>query len=382
MVARVSESSRRCALTRAESHRVPNASAVLHYSAFTGDDAQRLLRAEAFRAEWRALHAACPWATAFQNTPFTDAWWDSYGDVFDPLLLTARDTSGALAGVFMLARERSSGRVTPVGAHHAEYHAWLATPTCGDAFMHGALAPLREELGVRHLRLHFLAPNAPLGWTAHARGPFAPLVLMATHRRGLRALDAGVRDTEALRRKSTRSKLARLRRAGDVSYATVTTLQEFERWLPQIMAQTDARHGTASSPGPFAGDPRKARFYRRLMQESALMHCGVLVRGDQLLASHTGWIDRGALGLGLITFDATEQEHSPGTLVLHMVAQDVATRGVETFDLTPGGAYKQRFATHEDVVHTLDLLLDSRRALRAGVTSTARKLAKRLLGRG
>ena len=25
-----------------------------------------------FREAWRALHRACPWATAFQDAPFTD----------------------------------------------------------------------------------------------------------------------------------------------------------------------------------------------------------------------------------------------------------------------------------------------------------------------
>lgn len=356
-------------------------SVALTFATYAGDDAAARLRDAAFRGQWRTLAAACPWTTAFQEAAFSDAWWDTYGDEWEPLLCEARNDAGLLRGLLTLARERTTGRATPTGAHHAEYHAWLAVPADGDAFILGAIARLRDAFGVRSLRFHFLAPGAPTGWIARMRGPLAPLALRARHERGLRDLGDGARDREALRRKSARSKRARLARAGAVEYRTVTTTDEFARWLPQIIAQTDARHGTARTPGPFAADPRKASFYRRLMQEAALMHCGVLVRGEQLLASHTGWIDRGTLGLGLITFDAGEQANSPGTLLLHHVGEDAARLGVTTFDLTPGGAYKARFATRQDVVDTIDLHLAHGPALLARLARATRALVRRALRR-
>jgi CelD/BcsL family acetyltransferase involved in cellulose biosynthesis len=397
-VAQASASSRRCSIAHAEpravthshesgTHRTGESAATagataLRFEAWSQESARALLHAGAFKEEWRALARACPWATVFQEPAFSEAWWAVYADAFEPLLLTARDRDGTLQGLLALARDRASRRVVPVGAHHAEYHAWVAASNVGDAVMRDALRPLREALRVRRLRFHFLAPGAPTGWLAHARGPFAPLALRSDHPRGLRTLGDGGLDRQALRKKAARSKLARLEREGPVEYRAITEPAEFEHWLPQIIAQTDARHGSGSVAGPFAADPRKADFYRRLVREPGLMHCGVLVRGDQLLASHTGWIDRGALGLGLITFDAREAAHSPGSLLLHLVGEDVARRGMATtFDLTPGGAYKERFATHGDTVHTVDLHLHPASAFPAVVHRVARRAARRILGR-
>jgi CelD/BcsL family acetyltransferase involved in cellulose biosynthesis len=347
-----------------------------------GDEAHALLRRNAlFRAAWQALATACPWATAFQEPVFSDAWWDTYDAVYTPIVLHQPADDGALRGLLVLARHRDSGVVVPVGAHHAEYHAWLARPDNDHTFIRQAIGQLRNVSGVRRVRFHFLAPNAPTEWTRRLNKPIAPLVLLATHPRGLRDLGDGSADREALRRKSARSKLSRLRRAGEVSYRAIESRAEFEEWLPQIIAQSNARHGNSSQPGPFAADPRKAAFYLRLFETPGFAHCGVLVRGAELLASHTGWIDRGALGLGLLTFNAAEAEHSPGSLLLHYVGDDMASRGVHTFDLTPGGSYKQRLATRADAVHTLDVRLTHGDAIAGYFSRLARVLARASLVR-
>jgi CelD/BcsL family acetyltransferase involved in cellulose biosynthesis len=345
----------------------------------TGTAATARLRNPAFRSDWLRLHAVCPWATRYQHPDFSDAWWDVYHVRYDPVVLEWRGTDGALRGLLLLAREQHGTTIVPLGSHHAEYHTWLATETDGDLFMPLALRALKAATPTRQLRFHFLAPGSPLAWVSQHRGVRAPVVFVSPHSRGLRDVGDGSLDRAALRKKSTRSKLARLRRGGDAVYLSVRSEKEFAKWLPQISAQCDARHGTDEVPGPFAADALKGEFYLRLMRTPGLAHCGLLVRGDELLASHTGLVDQGVLGLGLITFDLAEGDNSPGKILIHQLCEDLAASDMHTFDLTPGGAYKERFATRSDTVYSLDIRFMLADALSTTLIRTARRTARRLL---
>ena len=341
-----------------------------------GADARAQLANATFRTQWQALHAACPWATVYQGMSFTDAWWDIYHEVFVPLVLTSHHDN-TLDGLLLLARDRATGQVAHVGTFHAEYHGGLALEHRSDSFMRAALARLAQH-GVSRLRLHFLTPNAPVAWVAHHRAPVAPFCRLAPHDWGVRELQGGALDTHALRKRGTRSKLARVQRDGPVALQVVEGREAFARWLPQIIAQSNARHGAPDQPGPFAADPRKADFYLRLMDTPGLMHCAVLAQGDRLLASHTGPIDGRTVGLGLLTHDASAAEHSPGTLLLHLLGERLGQDGFETFDLTPGGAYKERFATHRHTAFTLDMHLSASAAAVGFAEDAARRLVRTL----
>lgn len=336
------------------SEAIPDAAA-LSLEAVGGEPANELLRSNTFREEWATLYAACPWATIFQSAAFSDAWWDVYKVRYEPRVLLARGQQGELRGLLLLARDRRSGELFNLGTHHSEYHAWLAAPADSDQFMTEVVRMLRAYSGCRVLRFQYLAPRAPLGWTRAFSSWKAPGCIVHAHQRGLRDLNDSAAENQSLRKKSNRSKLQRLGRVAPVEFRVLATADELDTWLPQIQSQCDQRHGGHSGMGPFASDPLKAVFYRHLMEQPGLMHVCVLVRGDQLLASHLGLVDGKSLSLGLFTHDLSEHANSPGKLLLHMLAQHMASTGLHTLDLTPGDDYKLRFSSRTDVVHTLEI---------------------------
>lgn len=319
-----------------------------------GDPAVALLQDAVFRAEWRALYASCPWATVFQSPEFADAWWSVYSARFELRLVLGR-VSAELRALLLLVRDRRTGEILHVGTHHAEYHAWLALPADSDRFMTQVVRLLSVQSRCRVLRFQYLAPGAPLGWTRSFSSWKAPGCIVHAHQRGLRDLSDSATENQSLRKKSNKSKLQRLARVAPIEFRVITTAAELNEWLPQIETQCDARHGGHTGTGPFEGDPLKAEFYRSLLEQPGLMHVSVLVRGNQLLASHLGLIDGASISLGLFTHDLAEQNNSPGKLLLHMLAQEMASSGLRTLDLTPGDDYKLRFANRTDVVHTLEI---------------------------
>src|SRR5262245_44181643 len=108
-----------------------------------------------FRDAWRALHRASPWATAFQDAPFADAWYRAYDRHYSPVILTGW-TDATLVGLFLLAESRDGAMLCHVGAQQAEYHVWLATDA---RFVEAALDALAGAFPRQQLQLLFVPPG-------------------------------------------------------------------------------------------------------------------------------------------------------------------------------------------------------------------------------
>lgn len=350
----------------------------LSVSLLVGDHAIAQYTDPSFRAEWTALRAACPWGTVFQGPPFVTAWWRVYAPDFAPWLVLGRDEGGRLCGLLQLARDVRSGRLHHVGTHHAEYQTWLAHPERSDAFITAALHRLADAVGPLSLRFHFLAPRTPLDWIPQFEGHVAPRCFVGRHARGVVALQRDDATGQSLRKRSNRSKLRRLAKLGEVKLLDIHDVETLERWLPTIVAHCDARQGAVHGTLPFLDDPRKADFYRECVRTPGLMHATVLVANDDLLAAHLGPVDGDRVLLGLIAHAPEHGVHSPGKLLLHLLSERLAETGFREFDLTPGGHYKERFATSLDVVESLEVQFSSRlatwRALRRQTGAVVRKV--------
>jgi CelD/BcsL family acetyltransferase involved in cellulose biosynthesis/glycosyltransferase involved in cell wall biosynthesis len=329
--------------------------ALLEVRAIVDSEATALLKDPAFRREWQELYDDCPWATVFQGVDFSDAWWDVYARRFDPRVLLSRDECGRLRGLLNLVRDRMSGELLHIGTHHAEYHAWLSSADDADPFMTSVVHLLRAKSQSRVLRFQYLAPGAPLGWTRAFSSWRAPGCIVRAHQRGIRELGSPTSEGQSLRKKSNKSKLQRMARVAPVEFKVLSSIAELDLWMPQIKDQCDRRHSVHTGTGPFEGDPLKETFFRRLMAQPGLLHASVLVRGEQLLASHLGLVDGTSLSLGLFTHEIAEHANSPGKLLLHRLAQEMAATGLRALDLTPGDDYKLRFANRIDIVHTLEI---------------------------
>lgn len=315
-----------------------------------GADALALLKVPEFLHQWQALEQRCPWATVYQSAPFARTWYEAYREVYDPILVFARDES-ALHGLFLLAQGCEDQELVHAGSSHAEYQAWLATPDRSGEFVAEAGVAL-GQLGASKLRLHFAAPKLPLddlsNWPRSA-------VHVHMHDRGLMAVDEGSTARASLRKKGNRSKLARLGREGPVSLVQLRSSAELLEVIDQIADYCDLRQGAINHTTPFQSDPLKREFTLALMDEPDLLHATVLMAGSTLVAAHLGPVDKSYVSLGVITHSPFAARHSPGKLLLHLLAERLGQQGYRVFDLTPGGEYKARFASEKDRVPTVNL---------------------------
>lgn len=328
----------------------------------------QLLRADAAHAwlqdslqqpRWDALWQQCPWATAFQSRVFAATWYDLYRERYEPLLVVAAATDGTWLGLLPLALEKASGELVWAGTHHAEYQAWLALPEQSDEFILAALAQLRTIFPAQSLFFKYLPPAAPLGWINSERLRGFALELKSYQRPLLRIGD-GSALTASLKKKSNKSRLNRLRQAGEIHFEQLTDPAAVAALFDEIITYTDLRQGAVHDVLPFRIDPLKKPFHLALLQHPELVHVTVMKVGGKLVAAHFGIRQRDEVTLWLFSHSPFHAQHSPGKFHLLLLGEVLAQQGVATFDLTPGGdPWKERFATEHDQVHTLRVVFDS-----------------------
>jgi hypothetical protein len=176
------------------------------------------------------------------------------------------------------------------------------------------------------------------------------------HKRGLMDVGAGSGIAASLGKKHNKTLLSRLKKIGPVRIEQFTTVAELEAVIDTIAEHCDVRQGGAYGSLPFARDRAKRQHYLSMMA-AGLLHATVLWAGNVLLAAHLGLRDRGMVSLGLITHAPLYAQHSPGKFMILLLGQLLGEQGDEQFDLTPGGTYKDRFATSFDDVAVLQVFL-------------------------
>jgi CelD/BcsL family acetyltransferase involved in cellulose biosynthesis len=323
-----------------------------------GKAAQEALCDPAFLASWQRLYAGCPWSTVLQSPDFCLPWYDLYNDHYQPLLVTAADAFGNLVGLFTLAIGESGGEIVVAGAQMAEYQVWLSTPELGNEFIEAALDGLRERFPGKALQLLFLPQNAPLEWTVADRR-WGQSCNLRTIPHPLMAIDDGAKFRESLKKKSNKSRLNRLKQMGELSLERLTTADQLDAVLDQVYTYNHFRlaafHQVELTGRP---DPLARALYLRLMQAPRLVHATLLKAGKQIVAAHIGLYNRDQVLLGILAYSPFASKHSPGKLHILLLAEELAKEGITTFDLTPGGEYKDNFATHFGTAYVLNVFFD------------------------
>lgn len=344
-------------------------------SLLTGRDAVDLAQSPAIQSKWKALHAACPWATACQHPDFVLPWYQLYQERFLPVLVLAESASGELQGLLTLARSPGSGAMTGAGERQAEYHAWLAAPDAGDDFIRAAIPALRAAFPGLALRLRYLPPGIPLGWTVERAG-CARHCTLHTHRRPVMHVDAAAMARQRSK-KNHRQNFNRLQRMGVVAFEKVCGHERFAAVLDDICAQYDFRQGALHHQMPFHADPLKKPFYLEL-DKRGLLHTSLLTVDGEVAAAHVGLLSIGrAVHLGINTHAPAFAAHSPGNLLLAMLGVRLAEDAMPVLDLTPGGdGYKEHFATGHDLVFELTAYASARQRLKMELLAGAARALK------
>ena len=312
-----------------------------------GDQALALIARTDFRRAWRSLHQVCPWSTAFQDAPFADTWYRVYRERFAPVAVTGA-ADAKLCGLLLLALGRD-GTLCHVGAQQAEYQVWLATD---ERFAGAALDRLAAEFPGRRLQFLFVPAGVPFTppdrWRSRCFRRPIPAPFLAT------SPADSVR--ESMRKKANRSKLNRLTRGGKLTFERVDDAAAFDALLDQMAPLYDLRQGAAHGALPFREDPLKTAFYRALQRETDLLHVTAMRVDDELVAAHVGLRSRNTVLVGMPAHSPRFTRHSAGKLLFYELALLLEQEGVHALDLTPGGEYKDRFATHFDEASVLTVI--------------------------
>lgn len=322
----------------------------------TGSEAISWITAQAIRQKWKNLYDRCHWGTVCQSEQFVLPWYDAYSEQYTPAVVSSTRDNGELAGLMTMAVSRESGELLLAGGGQAEYQTWLADPDDDSSFIKAALQKLTEHFPNGTLRFLFVPPATPLEWVSS--GKWAQTCEVRHFPRPLMSTIDGSVFTKSLRKTSNKSRLNRLARNGEVRFERINRAEEFEAIFDQAMTYGSFRHAAIHSVEP-RRDPLKKQFFMAMMAIPKVLHVTVLRVGDEIASSHIGVNNKDQVLLGTLAYSPSFARHSPGKLHLLMLGEELAKEGITAFDLTPGGEYKDRFATHHDSTHVLTVFFNA-----------------------
>lgn len=343
---------------------------------FISPEAEKLLENREFCEDWRRLSVVCPWASVFQEVEFVKTWYSTYKTRYQPVLVTEANEKGEKTGLFTLAIDMDSGELVPAGDRYTEYAAWLAAPGNGDGFIESAIEKLREKFPNRTLTLLFAPPALPVKWTNRG-SRFSGNCHITTQPRGLMEVGDGSAFKEALRKRN-QNKINRLKRIGDVQFTRIEDPEELQEVIDEIFCYQKLRLRAVYNTTNLAHDHLKKTFFLNLMRLPGMLHVTVLRVGDKLVSGQIHMHNRDQVLLGLITHSPFYSRFSPGTLHLLMLGSELAKKGVPTFDLTPGGEYKDRYATAHDDAYVLRIFFNRAHCIKYKISRKFRGGLKRL----
>jgi CelD/BcsL family acetyltransferase involved in cellulose biosynthesis len=345
---------------------------------FIGPEAEKLLANIDFCEDWRKLSIVCPWASVFQEVEFVKTWYATYKSRYTPVIVTEVNEEGKKTGLFTLATDVETGELVPAGDRFTEYAAWLADPKYGDRFIESAIEKLREIFPNRCLTLLFALPTLPVNWT-HRGKRFSGNCHLVTQPRGLMAVGDGSIFRDGLRKRN-QNKINRLKRIGEVQFARIEAPEELQEVIDEIFCYQNLRLRAVYNTNhlALAHDQLKKTFFLNLMRLPGMLHVTVLRVGDKLVSGQIHMHNRDQVLLGLITHSPFFSKYSPGTLHLLMLGSELAKKGVPTFDLTPGGEYKDRYATAHDDAYVLRIFFNRTHCIKFKIARKFRGGLKRL----
>jgi CelD/BcsL family acetyltransferase involved in cellulose biosynthesis/RimJ/RimL family protein N-acetyltransferase len=315
-----------------------------------GAEAERLLEATGFVEQWEQLHLRCPWSTIYQSRVFTHAWLAAYQH-FQPVIVEGRTGDGILCGLFLLARDKNTGRVTIIGDGQGEYQIWLADPEANGWFAPAALDALARRYRLRSLRLQYVKSRIPLaGLEQHPHWSHRCWIDRDT--RNFVPLHPGIKKEDFRAYSSFKQRLNKLGRM-NLRCEQYTGAEELARILPQVALVNDFRHGSKSGVFPFLSDPCKAPFYLNLARIPGLLHAFFLWIDEELVSIEINLCDRGTVIHGMLAHRPEQSRNSVGRYHLLRLLELTAEQGYKVFDLTPAGDYKNDFGVETEDAYTL-----------------------------
>ncbi len=307
-----------------------------------------------FQSAWDKLYAGCSWGTVFQSRAFVDTWYRVYKERQEPILIVA-EHKGRLTGLVALTKENGSKLITGAGVNEAGYHVWLSENDFGDLFITEALHELTSKFPQYKLLFKHIPPQAPLAWVEHDQ-ELEKRCVLRTFSRPL--MDFKTPDLIIqFNKKSYRSKVAKLRKLGNMRFERIIDREHFASVLDELNRQFDFRKAATLNITPFRSEPLKKDLQLALFDQG-LLYVTVLLVNETLVAANIDTIGKGnwVFGVGINAHNPTFGKYSPGIVSFLLLGQRLFEEGVEVYDLTTGGhSYKEGLVNAHDQVYELSI---------------------------
>jgi CelD/BcsL family acetyltransferase involved in cellulose biosynthesis len=311
---------------------------------------------EVLREGWLALLERSDSRSIFQHHDWLDAWWQTFGEGSELVLLLVRDGRGELQAIapLMLAIDRRFGiarrRLLLIGTANAAADYADLIVARGNARARAAvrewLVAHREDwTSIEFLNVPEHSPTLSLldGAAAWRR----PLVQFAAEAPARQLGDAEA-DRQMLAKKSLRRHVNGFRRDGQLDFIRLSSRAEVEARLALFFDQHVQRWAGTDTPSLFT-DGAQQRFYRALLERldpAGPLHFSVVEFDGRPIAFHFGFEFDGVFVWYKPTFDPALQKRSPGEVLIRCLLEDAVARGLREFDFTVGSeGFKYRFAT-------------------------------------
>ncbi len=329
-------------------------------SVCSGTVAEKLLHDSHFRGQWKDLYDQCPWATVYQSVDLLTTWYATYRGRYRPFIVTGATENGELVGLLTLATSVESGELVVAGTYLAEYQVWVARPETGNDFIDAALYRLGEQFPNQVLQFYFLPPQSPLAWV-EKDGRWRNRSILRRFQRGLMTIDDGSSFQQRLRK--NRKFVNRLKKLGDLRLERLEDPKELESIFDELLDYTAFREKAAYGVD-LERDPLKKAYHVKLMSMPGILYATILRANDKIVSARLDIFDRGHVSGGMLALSPLCARASPGSTHFMMLAAQLGQQGIHLYDLTPGGEYKERFATHHDEAYQLRIFFSRSHLIR------------------
>jgi CelD/BcsL family acetyltransferase involved in cellulose biosynthesis len=304
-----------------------------------------------FLEAWDNLYNACPWAMVYQSPAFITAWYETYHELYQPVIISGWSSDAALLGLLLLGKSESGEKWVTAGHHLAPYSGWLAAAGNSDEFIKRALTYLCQSQRVKALSFGYLPPGTSLDWLAGNRRLKVCCMTQNHHRAFIPAADA--ERIAARVRKSEKNHINRIARQGTLKFYRVTDHDEFVQLLDALAVLVDLRRGAIMNLFPFAKGPQLKCFLQRLFQ-LGLLYVTALKAGNQLVTADISLIGKGSVVHGtFLVYSPFFSKCSPGQVHVTMLLEHLSTLDI-SLDMAPGWDWKDRFQPTYDEVSSLE----------------------------
>jgi len=323
----------------------------MNFKVLQRDESLEIIKNKDFILEWRALANESQEFTLIQEPDLVVSWYNSYKGQYNPLLVIAYSKSiEKMIGIIPLAISIESGELSHAGDEQAEYNGWICEKEHEEEFLVSCLVLLRDKLKLNKWDWGWMPPKANTKWLYSKKLKENGIsVNFATSELPLYDLSDQERINKIKKSKSTKSKINRLKRAGELRIERITDLAKAEQVFVDLKKISNFRNMAVYDNMPFnSDDTNKENWHLAHLDGSGSVHFTVLWQGDEFLACNFGFCSDETVIIGLFTYNPVQGAHSPGNVFLIELIDFIKKEGFHYLDLSPGGdPYKERFSnTH------------------------------------